>query len=63
MNSYEIGLLINYYEKSILGIEKIVNKTTDKYRLFDLDLKLVLLLNELKSLKYLKEDLEKNKTI
>lgn len=62
MNAYEIELLINYYEKSIIGIEKIVNKTENKERLFDLDLKLVLLMNELKSLKYLKEELEKNKT-
>ena len=60
MSLYEIEMLLNFYEKDINVIERIINRKTKKSRLIDLQVKLILLKNEMQSLMYLRNNLIDN---
>ncbi len=57
MNLYEMELLLKYYEKQVLGLEKTINRISNKEKLVDLETKLKILKNEMQSIIYLRDDL------
>ena len=60
MNLYEIEFILNCYEKDISGIENIINKKLEKNRSLDLQIKLILLKNEMQSIMYLRDEMIEN---
>ena len=58
MNSYELEIAINIYNKIILLKEKEKKKIRDKDKLLDLEIELINLKNDVLSLKYMQEEKE-----
>ena len=60
MSLHELELLLEYFNKKINGLINIINKISKKDKLIDLETKLKILINEMQSVVYLRDELIDN---
>ena len=56
MNSYELNIVLKYYEKEVIELEKEISTTNDKKNLIELKNEIIILKNGIKSIRYIKEN-------